>query len=146
MKILALAIAFFTFPAISADFNYRDPRYQQYQDPPVSYTGLLERRVRAYSNALIIETVQEKCYSYLNLSFPKDRLIPNKQYFLMGFDPPIQQEIIQAAKGRATKYSDEEAFRKGLTPDQILSDGAWCRLIAPDLIRDAKEDMLLYME
>jgi hypothetical protein len=146
MKFLALALTLLTFSANAADLDYQDPQYRQYRDPPISYTGILERRVRAYSNALVIETVQEKCYSYLNLNFPRDRLIPNKQYFLMGFDPPVQEKIIAAAKVRATQYSDEETYRKGLNPGQIMSDGAWCRLVASDLMRDAKEDMMLYME
>lgn len=148
MKVLALVFALLATPVSAADFEGYNSYdlHQRNMRAQTTYAGMIERRINAYTTALIIETVQERCFNYLKFDMPRDKVIPNKQYFIVGFDPPVQQQIIDAAKIRATKYSDSETFRKGLNPGQIMSDGAWCRLVAPELLQNAKDDMWLYMD
>lgn len=141
-----LAIFLLSTSANAADLEYTERYTSNLPPPQISYIGMIERRIRAYTDALIIETVQEKCVRYIKFDFPRDRLIPNKQYFIMGFDPPMQEVIIKEAKIRATTHSDEETYRKGLLPNQILTDSAWCRLVAPELMEDAKADLDRYLD
>lgn len=152
MKNVVTAILLLLSTSVQAadlDYPYNN-RYTSNLPPPLPpqhsvSDSRIEGSIRAYTDALIIETAQEKCVRYLKFDFPRDRLIPNKQHFLMGFDPPVQDLIIREAKIRATERSDRETFRKGLTPGQILSESAWCRLVATDLMEDARFDLDTYL-
>jgi hypothetical protein len=132
MKNVILALILSTSQVSAADLSYTS-EVNDY--PPRT---MFEKAVSNYTDSLIIENVQEKCTRFLGLNMPKDRFIPNKQYFIMGFDPPIQEKIIAFAIQRARDYSDEETFKKGLNPGQILSQSAWCRLVGADLMDEAK--------